>query len=159
MARSYQQGIYRPVHPEKVIGDVNNIVFRSSWERRLLQWLDHNPDVSRYSSEETVIPYRCKSDGKMHRYFLDFVIHFKSGAKLFVEVKPKAQTRPPIRSKGKTQNAFLVECLTWAKNHSKWEAAEQYARDNYGTFQVWTEDTLESLGINLNIGRYPVKKK
>lgn len=29
----YYQGKYKPKNPEKYVGDINNIIFRSSWER------------------------------------------------------------------------------------------------------------------------------
>ena len=39
--------------------------------------------------------------------------------------------------------------MTYIKNQSKWEAAQQYADHKGWKFQVWTEDTLGNLGIKL----------
>ena len=60
---------------------------------------DNNPSILEWGSEEVIIPYRCPTDGRVHRYFPDFYIkvHEKSGSvtKYIIEVKPKKQTQPP----------------------------------------------------------------
>ena len=68
---------YIPVFPEKYTGDPTNIIMRSSWETRFASWCDKNPSVVKWSSEETVIPYRCSTDNRIHRYFIDFKITVK----------------------------------------------------------------------------------
>ena len=65
---------YIPVFPEKYAGDPTNIIMRSSWETRFASWCDKNPSIIRWSSEETIIPYRCPTDNLIHRYFVDFKI-------------------------------------------------------------------------------------
>ena len=67
------------------------------------------------------------------------------GKKYLVEIKPAKETKPPRAAK-KTRR-YLTEALTYVKNQSKWKAAQDFARDNGATFQIWTEDTLERLGI------------
>jgi hypothetical protein len=39
--------------------------------------------------------------------------------------------------------------MTYAKNISKWEAANAYALDRGWKFEVWTEETLKGLGIKI----------
>ena len=39
--------------------------------------------------------------------------------------------------------------MTYVKNQSKWEAAEQFAAKRNIEFQIWTEDTIKGLGIKL----------
>lgn len=34
-----------PKNPEKYVGDVNNIISRSSWETKFMNWCDQNPAV------------------------------------------------------------------------------------------------------------------
>jgi hypothetical protein len=110
--------------------------------------LDENSDVLAWNSEEVVIPYRCKTDNKVHRYFVDLKIQFKNGQTYLIEIKPKKQTiEPKIRTK-KTK-AYITEVLTYVKNQSKWEAASEYCADRGWTFEVWTEDTIKGLGIRL----------
>lgn len=142
-------GRYYPSNPSKYKGDVNKIVYRSSWERLLFSWCDECPDIKYWSSEETIVPYICSTDNRLHRYFIDCTIEFKSGAKFMVEVKPKCQTIKPVLKNGKRTKTFLTEAYTYTKNVSKWKAAQEYARKHDMTFQIWTEDTLRNLGIKV----------
>lgn len=141
----YHKRIYKPIHPEKYEGDPTKIIMRSSWETRFALWCDKNPSVIKWLSEETVIPYRCPTDGKLHRYFVDFKIKIKKKdgtiKTYLVEVKPLAQTAPPIYP-GKRTRRYLTESLTFMKNQAKWEAAEQYCKDRNYEFIIITEREL-----------------
>ena len=75
---------YTPIFPEKYTGDPTNIIMRSSWETMFASWCDKNPSVVKWSSEETIIPYRCPTDNHIHRYFVDFYIPKDN---LMIEVK------------------------------------------------------------------------
>jgi hypothetical protein len=149
MARNYTQGQFQPKHPEKYEGNTKNIVFRSSWELLLFKWCDANPNIKKWSSEEVVIPYICKTDNKAHRYFMDCKMVFNNGTTLLVEVKPKAQTIPPKVTDKKRTKTLIEQVLTHTKNVSKWEAAQDYCKKRGWLFQIWTEDTLRSLGIRV----------
>lgn len=140
------KGKYRVNNISKYKGDPTKVIYRSLWERQLMRWLDENSKVSWWSSESLIIPYRCATDKKVHRYFVDFQIKFISGPVHCIEVKPAKQTEPPKKRRGKR---YLEETLTYAKNVSKWNAAKAYCLDRGWKFQVWTEDTLTSLGIKL----------
>ena len=37
--------------------------------------------------------------------------------------------------------------MTYVKNMNKWEAADTFAKDRGWKFQIWTENTLQSMGI------------
>lgn len=147
MAR-YYQGRYVCQHPEKYRGNFDNIQYRSSWERSAMRWCDLNPDVIGWNSEEEVIPYRCSTDGEIHRYFVDLKIWFSTGKVVLVEIKPKSQTIKPPPPKRKTRKA-LNECLTYMKNESKWLAAMDYCQKRGYVFQIWTEETLKGMGMKL----------
>jgi hypothetical protein len=153
------RGSFLPKYRQKYSGDINKITYRSLWELRVMQWLDFNPDVVQWNSEETIIPYRCKTDGKMHRYFMDFTVQFNTGVVLLVEVKPKTQTEPPKNTQRKKPHKFLTETMTFAKNTSKWYAAKKYAQDRSWEFQIWTEDSLKSIGINVTGKKPPSKQR
>jgi hypothetical protein len=141
-------GKYIAKNKGKYSGDHSKIYYRSLWERQVFKFLDENSDVLAWNSEEVVIPYRCKTDNKVHRYFVDLKIQFKNGQTYLIEIKPKKQTiEPKIRTK-KTK-AYITEVLTYVKNQSKWEAASEYCADRGWTFEVWTEDTIKGLGIRL----------
>lgn len=144
----YYSGRFRPKNIEKYEGDHTNVRYRSSWERAVLKWLDENPNVIKYSSEEVIVPYRCKTDDKMHRYFVDIKVQFKGGITYLIEIKPKKETIPPKTRERKTRG-YLIEVMTYAKNISKWESATKYAKDRGWIFEIWTEDTIKSLGIKL----------
>ena len=142
-------GKFQPIHTHKYKGDSNKIVFRSLWERQVFVWCDSNPGVLEWSSEEVIVPYVCRSDGKPHRYFVDLYVKLENGNVLLIEIKPHVQTQKPVFSKRKKQSSMLVEAVTYAKNVSKWEAAEEYCRKRGWMFQIWTEKTLASLGIKI----------
>jgi len=130
-----------PIFPEKYTGDPTNIIMRSSWETRFASWCDKNPSVLKWSSEETIIPYRCPTDNRIHRYFVDFKITVSTGKTYIIEVKPAAQTQPPIYPGRQTQR-YITESLTFMKNQAKWEAANEFARDRGWEFKIITEKEL-----------------
>jgi len=130
-----------PIFPEKYTGDPANIIMRSSWETRFASWCDKNPSVLKWSSEETIIPYKCPTDNRIHRYFVDFKITVTTGKTYLVEVKPKTQTQPPIYP-GKRTQRYLQESLAFMKNQAKWEAANEFAKDRGWEFKIITEHEL-----------------
>ena len=127
------------------MGDPTNVIFRSSWERKYMIWCDNTSSVIYWQSEETIVPYRCATDNKWHRYYLDFRIQVKNKEgnlqTYLVEIKPLAQTIPP-KYPGKQTKRYLNESLTFMKNQSKWDAAKAYARDRGWEFVVLTEKHL-----------------
>ena len=142
------RGRFTPKHPEKYIGDIKNIVYRSLWERNTFRWIDTNTSIQYWVSEECVIPYVCETDNKVHRYYMDLWFQTVKGDTYIVEIKPKSQTQPPKTPKRKTRR-YIKESLTYVKNQSKWNAASEFALDRGWKFEVWTEDTLKSLGIKI----------
>lgn len=139
-------GKFKPKNPKKYKGDFTNIVFRSMWEKYCFKWCDENADVKSWSSEETVIPYLYEVDKKYHRYFMDLKITFKSGQTILVEIKPSSQTVPP-KYPGRKTKRYINEGLTYVKNQNKWKAAQRFAKDRGYGFQIWTEHTLDKMGI------------
>mgnify|MGYP003337769363 FL=1 len=132
---------FTPMFVEKYTGDPTNIIMRSTWETMFANWCDKNPSVIKWKSEETVIPYRCPTDNKIHRYFVDFKITVATGKTYLVEVKPAAQCQPPVFP-GKRTQRYLTESLTFVKNQAKWEAAKEYAKDRGWEFKIITEKEL-----------------
>lgn len=134
-----------PVFVEKYSGDPTNIVMRSSWETQFANWCDKNPSVVKWKSEETIVPYRCPTDNRIHRYFVDFQIQVKGKDNTLktylVEVKPHMQTQPPVFPGRRTQR-YLTESLTFVKNQAKWKAATEYAKDRGWEFKIITEYEL-----------------
>jgi hypothetical protein len=138
------KGIYKPKNYEKYIGDHSNIVYRSLWERKFMVFCDNNQSVTKWSSEEVAIPYLSPIDGQYHRYFVDFLVEFKTknGSEVYlIEIKPKRQCKPPEKKK-RTTRSFLKEMQTWKINNSKWNHAKKFAEQNNWKFKILTEDDL-----------------
>lgn len=110
-----------------------------------MDWLDRNPSIVTWASEELIIPYISPVDGKKHRYFPDFLVKVvnKEGQTktLLLEIKPKKQTKEPVKKKRITKQ-YIYEVTTWGVNQAKWKAAEEYALDRGWEFKVLTEDHL-----------------
>jgi hypothetical protein len=141
-------GKYTVKKKEKYAGDYTKVKYRSLWERNAFRWLDANPNVVKWSSEEIVIPYRWKVDKKVHRYYMDLYIEWNNGEKVLVEIKPKKETAPPKEPTRKTKR-YINEVTTYIKNSDKWEAAKHYAHARGWRFEIWTEETLKNKGIKL----------
>lgn len=139
------QGRFKPKNPEKYSGDANNIVYRSSWELKLMMWLDANPDVIKYSSEEVAIRYVSPIDRRWHRYFPDFIAKVKDAdgntKTIMIEVKPEKETIAPKKKKTLTKS-YITEVATWGVNSAKWAAAEEYCKDRGWHFFKMTEKHL-----------------
>jgi hypothetical protein len=136
---------YYPEYPNKYKGNPNNIICRSSWERKFCRWCDLNENVLEWGSEEFWIPYKSPVDNRVHRYFPDFIIKVreKTGElKTYViEVKPKRQTVPP-KQKARVTKSYINEVKTYAVNQAKWKAADEFCKDRLIEFKVITEDEL-----------------
>lgn len=121
------KGKYIVKNKEKYVGDVNNITYRSSWEKKVMIELDHNPNVYKWTSEETVIPYRSPIDNRMHRYYVDFTVWYKNAKgeilTTLIEVKPFKETLEPKKTKGKKKENFIREMQTYLVNQAKWQTA------------------------------------
>lgn len=141
----FHKRIYKPLFPEKYAGDPTCIIMRSSWETRFASWCDKNPSVIKWSSEETIIPYRCPTDDRIHRYFVDFKIQIKTKDGLLktylIEVKPAKQTQPPVYP-GRNTQRYITESMTFIKNQAKWKAATDWAKDRGYEFKIITEYEL-----------------
>jgi hypothetical protein len=137
------KGWFKPQNPKKYKGDPNGIVYRSSWELRVMKYLDENPKVIWWASEELYIPYVSPVDNRVHRYFPDFITRVKQGDKettLVLEVKPFKQTQQPTQ-KRKTKQ-FIQETITYAINQEKWKAAELFCKEHGWQFKLITEKEL-----------------
>lgn len=139
------KGLFKPGNPDKYKGDPTNIIYRSSWELKLMRYLDNHPDVISWASEEFFIPYRSPVDNKIHKYYPDFLVR-KRNAKgiletLVIEVKPAIQTKPP-KTQTKTTRKYVTEVKTYGVNSAKWKAAMDYCEDRKWKFVIMTEKEL-----------------
>ena len=139
------KGYFKPRNPSKYKGDPTNIIYRSRWESKFMNYLDTHPDVLQWASEELIIPYRSPVDGKMHRYFPDFTVKKRNPQgiieTLLVEIKPAVQTKEPIKKKT-INKAYINEVMTWGVNQAKWKAAKEYCEERKWKFLILTEKEL-----------------
>jgi len=145
----YHQGFYKPLNPSKYSGDINNIVYRSSWEKRFMLWCDKNPSVVKWGSEIYPIQYYSQVDQKVRRYFVDFFIKMRNSEgieeTLMIEIKPNKERFPPTQPKKKSHKAmqrYLDEQITYQRNQDKWKYAEAFAKKNGMKFLVMDEYNL-----------------
>ena len=139
------KGRYTPKNPQKYKGNPRRIIYRSSWERKLMVYCDTNKDILEWGSEEIIIPYLSPWDGRIHRYFPDFYIKVRQSGgtikKFIIEVKPKKQCAPPAESRKKTKQ-WYKEVKAWGINSAKWKYATEWCDNNDMEFKVLTEDHL-----------------
>lgn len=139
------KGKFKPINYVKYKGDPTNIVYRSLWERKAMAHFDENPNVLEWSSEELAVPYYDPIQGKMRRYFPDFIITVRQSdgsiKTKMLEVKPLKETKEPKKQK-KITKKYITEVTTWGTNQAKWKAAEEYCLDRGWDFQLITEREL-----------------
>lgn len=144
MAESYKS-IYKPSYPQKYVGDPNNIICRSSWERLFCRWCDLNENIIAWGSEIIRIKYYDPVKQKVRNYFPDFIIKVREQSgdikKYIVEIKPKKQTMAP-KPRKRTTKSYLHEVYTFETNKAKWRAAEEFCKDNMIGFRIITEEQL-----------------
>lgn len=148
MARgeNYTQGKFRPKNPSKYNGDATNIVYRSSYELKFMQYCDLSENVLSYQSEEFYIPYVSPIDGKYHRYFPDFYVKYKDKngniRNVIIEVKPKKDLKEPEKNPKRRTKSWAYQVKTWAVNQQKWSAARKYCEDKGWEFRIFSEQEL-----------------
>ena len=140
----WMKGTYNIQNKSKYRGNSEKIIFRSSWEKKFMIYLDTHPQVLWWSSEEISIPYLSPIDNKIHKYFPDFLFAVDGRCdkekKFMVEIKPYKQTLMPTQ-KRKTKQ-FIQESSTFAINQEKWRAAELFCLEYEIKFLLITEKEL-----------------
>lgn len=144
-----KQGYFIPQNPNKYVGDVTAIVYRSSWEKRLMQVLDTNSNIQKWGSETTYIPYYNRVKQRNAKYYPDFFVEQinKAGQleRVLIEVKPHKETIAPVKPKRKTtktENRYIKEIVTFQTNSDKWNAAQVWCNKNEWRFLIMDEYSL-----------------
>ena len=138
MSNSYVQGKYTPVNPTKYVG-THPIIFRSSWEFKVMQMFDSNPNITSWASESLKIPYVNPFTGKYTVYIPDFVVTYldangRAKAEI-IEVKPSKET---FLEQAKSQRSKAAVAL----NQFKWAAATAFAKSHGMVFRVMNEENI-----------------
>lgn len=137
-------GKYQPKNPKKYKGDTSKIIWRSTYELKMFRYCDFTDNVISWSSEEIIIPYISPLDKRVHRYFMDIYIKYKTPEGIkeqIIEIKPAIYTRPPKKQKRKTKR-YIKDVETWIINEAKWNAAEKWAQKRNMKFKIFTEREL-----------------
>jgi hypothetical protein len=151
-----KQGWYRLVNIDKFVKpkdsymksfneSAQSVQYKSSLELRAFRYADMNPKIKHWSCEPFAIPYIKPTDGKVHRYYIDLYLEFKSGKKFLVEIKSKSETSKPKQPKKlteKSKRSYDYKLATWFVNKAKWEAAEEFCKNNNMVFKILTEEQL-----------------
>ena len=133
----WKSGKYFPVNPVKYIGDIHNIIYRSSWEKKFCQYCDINPNIVKWSSEPVGIPYWSPIDKKEHKYFVDSYIQVQKADSIenwLIEIKPEDQyalNKRPQEPLGnlteKKIRSYNEKLKIWITNRAKFESATRFA--------------------------------
>lgn len=135
----YHQGYINASSCKKLFPSQSNkpIIFRSSYEKSFIYWLESNPNVKAWGSECVGIKYKY-IDNKVHTYYPDFIVEMTNGDKIVVEIKPYNQTQKPMLQNDWYSNTYL-------RNMCKWRAAKELCERNGMKFQIITEKTISKL--------------
>jgi restriction endonuclease len=132
-----------PQNTTKYVGNVDKILCKSLWERKLCKYFDSQDNVIKWCYECIKIPYISPVDNKKHNYYPDFLVLIKEKngeqTTLVVEVKPQKQTEAPKNSKTKS---YKNEMKTFLVNDAKWKAAKNLCENNRWNFKILTEKNL-----------------
>ena len=115
----------------------DRIIYRSSYERKFIVWLENNEQVKNWGSECIRIPY-LYIDGKMHSYYPDYFVEMMDGTKMVVEIKPSSQTKRPVN-----ENTWVGK--EYRKNMCKWKATMEFCQAKGYKFKIITEKTINNL--------------
>lgn len=148
--KTYRQGLFHPRNPEKYLGDITRIVYRSSWELKMFKDLDNNLNILKWTSEPFGIlytkPVPVTEDARGWReakYFPDLFVVYKDRnnniIKEVIEIKPLKQLSP---SKARNPNTKLQENYTYQINCLKWRFAKEWCDKRGLNFRLCTEKQL-----------------
>jgi hypothetical protein len=138
----FKQGYINPNSCKKLYESQKNkpIIYRSSYERKFIEYLESSNIVESWGSECIEIKYIDKFDNTQHTYFPDYVANINGVVHIF-EVKPYNQCIPPDNNLPKDGYAWR----TYIKNISKWEATKKFCNTNGLKFKIITEKTINMI--------------
>jgi hypothetical protein len=155
MRKKPSKGQFVPKNPQKYLGkNIDNIIYRSSWELTMMLTLDQHPNVLAWMSEAlpsnhvhnglSGIPYLNPFTGKQTLYVPDFfVIYIDKSNKQHVEVmeiKPLDEL-PPVLSRFKGKVSKLKEARQII-NAAKYQSAIKFCSQRNWYFRIVTEKDL-----------------
>ena len=166
---NYNQGNYIPKNKDKVIklNTQGGVYFRSSWEKKIMHWLDNNNTITKWGAECMRIPYQKthfdNGDTKIkeHSYFPDFYYEMRLSddtlKQVVVEVKPmkefqmvqdlnEGKLNVPENGMKKLKN-FEYDLKMAYKNKQKWETMINWCNKKGYDFIIITEQHLKRFNL------------
>lgn len=166
----FHQGNYIPKNKNKIIktNELGGVYYRSSWEKKIMFWLDNNDKIIKWGAECLKVPYQItKLVGgdlkvKEHSYYPDFYYEMLnedgSTKKVVVEVKPKKDYEDALlfeRGMFETKDNMNVRKLrnleyrfkTAQKNSEKWKTMIKWCKSKGYDFIIITEDHLKRFNV------------
>lgn len=136
----YKQGYIDPASCKKLFPQLKHdkIIYRSSYEKKFIIWLEQNKLVKYWGSECFSIPYSLVIDNKIHNYYPDYFVELNNGECWVVEIKPYNQTQKPVN-----ENCWAAK--EYIKNMCKWKATKEFCDAKGYKFKVFTEHTINNL--------------
>ena len=114
-------GRYIVQNKEKYVANLQECQYRSTWDLKYMKYLDTQPNVIEWGSENVIIPYYSPVEKKTRRYFVDFYVKVRTTTgeykKYIVEVKPADQCKPPKKPKKQTQG-YIKKLKSYIMNQA-----------------------------------------
>jgi hypothetical protein len=166
--KNYNQGNYIPKNKDKVLklNTQGGVYFRSSWEKKIMTWLDYNTNITKWGAECMRIPYQMThfdngdSKVKEHCYYPDFYYEMRIEGVLkqvVVEVKPQKEYDMVLKlTEGslnvpegtlKKLKSFEYDLKQAQKNRDKWQTMIKWCNKRGYDFIVITENHLKKFGL------------
>lgn len=165
----YHGGNFIPKNKDKVI-KLNNeggLYYRSSWEQKIMFWLDLNETITKWGAECLKIPYQMthfvNGDTKIknHVYHSDFYYEMRGPdgvlRQVVVEVKPQKEYnmvlalnegRLEVPEKGtKKLKNFEYDLKMAYRNKQKWETMVKWCNKKGYDFIIITEQHLKNFNV------------
>lgn len=166
---NYNQGNYIPKNKDKVLklNTQGGVYYRSSWEKKIMTWLDNNNNIIKWGAECIRIPYQMihfeNGDSKIkeHSYYPDFYYEIKLSDgridRVIAEVKPMKEYKMvlelnsgklevPDKGLKKLKN-FEYDLKMAYKNKNKWENMINWCNLKGYKFIIITEESLKKFNV------------
>ena len=165
----YHGGNYVPKNKDKVLklNTQGGVYYRSSWEKKIMYWLDNKKEIIKWGAECMRIPYQMThfNNGDMkvkeHSYYPDFYYEMRNSdgvlKQVVVEVKPmKEYKMVQLLKEGKLEvpekgikklKSFEYDLKMAYKNKNKWETMIKWCDKKGYDFIIITEEHLKKFSI------------
>jgi hypothetical protein len=162
-------GNYVPKNKDKVLklNTQGGVYYRSSWEKKIMYWLDNKKEIIKWGAECLRIPYQMThfDNGDMrvkeHSYYPDFYYEMRNSdgvlKQVVVEVKPmKEYKMVQLLKEGKLEvpekgikklKSFEYDLKMAYKNKNKWETMIRWCDKKGYDFIIITEEHLKKFSI------------